>query len=60
MKPKSMIALSVAILTQIYYLFKGYMIRQKKKKLIERIKALKVCTPNEIINKLKLNDANLE
>lgn len=55
-----MIALSVAILTQIYYLFKGYMIRQKKKKLIERIKALKVCTPNEIINKLKLNDANLE
>jgi len=55
-----MIALSVAILTQIYYLVKGYMIRQKKKKLIERIKALKVCSPKEIITKLQLNDGNLE
>lgn len=55
-----MIALSVAIITQIYYIFKGYIARQKKKKLVERIRALKECSPKEIITKLKLNDGMLQ
>ena len=41
MRPKNLVALSLAIMAQIYYLIKGYIVKQKKIKLLERIKALK-------------------